>query len=243
MKKKILISISTFILLISISSCKKNTFELGNYKYVLSNGNSYIYELSEIGKNQDILILPTELDGKKTGLGNYYGMLRGFELNFESNTLKQLYFNTSIIKNMYHDEICIYASIYTTEDTKLFLPYYNLEHNLRINDLHVYQTFFSKENTYNNFANIANVSYYYNYDNSDTINWKTYFIDDLDNQLITNIPPNPIREGYIFNGWYKEKECTNKWDFNKDIIPAKLYDNEGNYIFKETIIYAGWKSK
>ena len=233
--------ISLFIILISLSGCRgKKEYESGNYKYTISNGNAYIYELSEEGKKQEVLILPTEFESYKTGLGNYYGMLRGFELNFESDNLKELYFNTSIIKNMYHEEICIYANIYTQTETKLFLPYYNLEHNLRIDDLHIYQIFFSNENIYGDFGNIANVSYYYNYDNSDTINWKTYFIDDLDNELITNIPLNPIREGYKFKGWYKEKECINKWDFEKDIIPSKEYDKDGNYIFKETVLYAGW---
>ena len=243
MKKKILMIISLVILIISLSGCKDNEYESGNYKYTILNGNAYIYELSEEGKKQEVLILPTELEGYKTGLGNYYGMLRGHELNFESDNLNELYFNTSIIKNLYHEEICVYARIYTQTETKLFLPYYNFEHNFDIKTLASNVIYQSYETGNDYIDNIANVSYYYNYDNSHTINWKTYFIDDLDNELITNIPPNPIREGYKFKGWYKEKECINKWDFEKDIIPSKEYDKDGNYIFKETAIYAGWEIK
>ena len=52
---------------------------------------------------------------------------------------------------------------------------------------------------------------------------------------------NLQKEGYEFIGWYKEQECLNKWNFESDIIAKKEYDNEGNYIFTETRIYAKWK--
>ena len=42
-------------------------------------------------------------------------------------------------------------------------------------------------------------------------------------------------------GWYKDKDCTIKWDFRNDIIDKKEYDEEGNYIYKETKIYSKWK--
>ncbi len=84
---------------------------------------------------------------------------------------------------------------------------------------------------------IANVSYYYNYDNGYC---KTYFIDDVDGDIIINKPPMPIRDGYRFGGWYKEEECINEWNFDHDIVPKKIYDEEENYIYKETALYAKW---
>ena len=41
-------------------------------------------------------------------------------------------------------------------------------------------------------------------------------------------PADPTREGYKFEGWYKEEECTNAWDFDSDVV-------EGN-----TTLYAKW---
>lgn len=41
-------------------------------------------------------------------------------------------------------------------------------------------------------------------------------------------PANPTRLGYGFGGWYKDKNCTNKWDFNTDVITAA------------TTLYAKW---
>ncbi len=42
-----------------------------------------------------------------------------------------------------------------------------------------------------------------------------------------NNPGEPHRNGYTFSGWYKDKNCTEKFDFL-----SRLYEN--------TIIYAGW---
>lgn len=41
------------------------------------------------------------------------------------------------------------------------------------------------------------------------------------------LPKDPTRENYIFEGWYTDKECNNKFDAN---MPIKL----------DTVVYAGW---
>lgn len=40
---------------------------------------------------------------------------------------------------------------------------------------------------------------------------------------------DPIREGYLFVGWYKEAEYINQWDFNKDIV------------YQSSALYAKWE--
>jgi len=42
-------------------------------------------------------------------------------------------------------------------------------------------------------------------------------------------PSDPVAEGYIFEGWYKEAECKTAWDFDKDVV------------IEDTTLYAGWK--
>ncbi|MBS7008735.1 leucine-rich repeat protein [Anaerostipes sp.] len=42
-------------------------------------------------------------------------------------------------------------------------------------------------------------------------------------------PPAPNRDGYVFDGWYLQKECKNQWDFEKNIITGNR------------VLYAGWK--
>ena len=85
----------------------------------------------------------------------------------------------------------------------------------------------------------ANVSYYLNYEveNHDGYHW----IDDYDyGSKITYIPEDPTREGYIFDGWYKEENCLNKWNFETDTLPEAILDEEGEPVYQETKLYAKW---
>ncbi len=52
----------------------------------------------------------------------------------------------------------------------------------------------------------------------------------LDKPGLVPQPNEPVREGYIFKGWYKNPECTVPWDFNKSVAQ------------KGTIIYAKWEA-
>ncbi len=44
-------------------------------------------------------------------------------------------------------------------------------------------------------------------------------------ELLSQLNRIPTKDGYLFEGWYKDSSLTNKWDFNSDIIygDAKLY--------------------
>lgn len=37
-----------------------------------------------------------------------------------------------------------------------------------------------------------------------------------------NEPAKPSVKNYLFDGWYKEASCTNKWDFNNDIVTTDI---------------------
>lgn len=41
-------------------------------------------------------------------------------------------------------------------------------------------------------------------------------------------PENPVKEGYYFAGWYKDIDCTEKWNFDTDIVD------------ENTVLYAKW---
>lgn len=76
----------------------------------------------------------------------------------------------------------------------------------------------------------ANVAYMFNYENA--LNEGYFFINNFEQgEKITNTPYEPLREGYVFDGWYKETECINAVNFNKDTV----LDEE-----KETKLYAKW---
>ena len=54
-----------------------------------------------------------------------------------------------------------------------------------------------------------------------------------------NVPPEPTRKGYKFAGWYTEKDCVNKWDF--DNVPT--VSNNDDDSFFEFALYAKWTKK
>jgi len=88
-------------------------------------------------------------------------------------------------------------------------------------------------------VSIANVTYKFNYENAPNDNY--FFINNFERGgLIKNTPYEPTRDGYKFAGWYKEPECINAWNFEKDTLPPPEYDENGDLIFIETILYAKW---
>lgn len=86
----------------------------------------------------------------------------------------------------------------------------------------------------------ANTTYCFNYE--DSPNDDVFFINDFERGgKIENTPYEPLREGYKFAGWYKEPECINAWDFEKDALPVPEYYQDGELKFIETKLYAKWE--
>ena len=87
----------------------------------------------------------------------------------------------------------------------------------------------------------ANTSYMFNYEDAPNNNY--FFINNFENgALIENTPYEPLREGYKFDGWYKEPECINKCNFGVDTY-VEQYDENGELIFNELKLYAKWREK
>lgn len=70
-------------------------------------------------------------------------------------------------------------------------------------------------------------------------------IDEKTGQI--EFPADPKRNGFYFTGWYTDKDCTNKWDVEKDRFAKKssvtgLYEKkDGKYEVIDTTLYAGWE--
>ncbi len=46
---------------------------------------------------------------------------------------------------------------------------------------------------------------------------------------LVDVDKNPVKEGYTFTGWYTDKDCTNKFDVEKDTVSDSL------------TLYSGWE--
>lgn len=44
-------------------------------------------------------------------------------------------------------------------------------------------------------------------------------------------PKEPLKEGYEFTGWYRDRACTEKWEFETDTVSGSM------------TLYAGWREK
>ena len=87
----------------------------------------------------------------------------------------------------------------------------------------------------------ANIAYFFNYEENPNEGY--FFVDLLEETgKLTPPPYNPHREGYTFEGWYKDAECTEAWDFANDEVKI-AFDEDGNRIYEEVKLYAKWRWK
>ena len=266
--KKIKLSLVLLLIIslftIALTSCfgygdVYKTKSSGYFRYQVDKetNEAMLVGLTEEGEQQETIIIPSVIDGYKLTTIGYPvtvppGKTIQYEIDMKSDKLKELYIPSSMDNSHVYDSDVynplsnintVYCGgkeksifIHHTKRTKNFKVYVSYNHMSEYGDY--YNSFASNSDVDYSHVTIANVVYYLNDDTEDS-----YFVDDCDNEKIVNIPTDPIRDGYKFMGWYKEKECINKWDFENDIVSKKQYDENNEYIFIETSLYAKWKSK
>ena len=248
----LLISIITFVL--TLTSCsnspRRTIYESGYFQYkILDIDRDGVKEilimgLTEEGKQQETIVIPTVIDeyevvslGHNNGFQGEQGYIYSYNLrkiyitNHIKNIGNDLFFNsndgierTLFIGNAYGRDYR-WDSILDSFDN-IFLA-------KKIKEIN-----FPSSEDFDNKCSYANVLYDLNYGENNI-----FLVDDCDGTTVNVLPPNPIRQGYNFIGWYKEPECINLWDFENDIVPAKECNENGEYILKETILYAKWEEQ
>ena len=214
-----------------------------------------IVGLTDMGREQEYLVIPEMIDDMKvTRIGCLTGDVSTIEekygdekyAQFKSEKLRKIFILPNvefvdgwctgvIVEKAPPFEAIFYISNQErqgyTPEIFFFSTSLNGETNLKSWDRQL-------ENPYLcNYA--ANVSYYYNYENSPNEGY--YWIDNYEyGDTIEYIPEPPFREGYRFGGWYKESKCINAWDFEVDTLPEIQYNEEGIRIYQETKLYAKW---
>ena len=239
-KMKIILS---FLCVISCCSCTseyhiKDTCKVyGDFEYLDIDGVLSIVGLSDEGKKKEVLVFPAQIEGRQVNqLGAKISTFMVYKRTVDIMCLNaiKIYVPLTYEKNSY---IYTKEKCYTFGNSEYFCT--TINHNF---------VSYAKYNKVNNNDCIpANVVYY--------IDNEEYFYDDVDDDYISIIPPIPYKEGYVFVGWYKDKECQNLWDFKKNRVPAKKYDEDGNYILSkkgvsevesrqhQTFLYGKWESK
>lgn len=232
---------------ISVEKYQDDYFVYKKHLSAVDENGDFVYHLvglTELGKQQRILILPEMYKNRKVLLSS--GLANEGFAKIGSTEAEKIFLPYTIDSWEYS------FFTFTKEEHKIITitntPNYD-EYTYR-GDMYVSSYLYDNSDEYlkslgqnTNFiierCKKANVSYHFNYENSPNIGY--YWIDDYNyGEIISFIPNNPIREEYTFGGWYKEPECINKWDFSLDKLPEGIVDNSDNLIYQETTLYAKW---
>lgn len=256
--KKIFTYVMSAIILLScvfiFFGCQKPIHEEGYFRYKIFESKEKVKTieicgLTELGNQQKVLIVPEEIDGIKVVALKNRGLMWGVRGEWESENLEKVFlpYNMEIYNETFKNcknlrkiimidfgpyEKLSSASIITYLESNVNCYIADIIYNLK-DDRDLYIREWSKN------LKPANIAFLYNYEDSD--NYGIYWIDDIDyGSKIEIIPKEPVREGYIFDGWYKEEECITKWDFDADTSPEEQKDEKDKVIYQETKLYAKW---
>lgn len=259
MKRKIKI---TFLLLgsflsIMCISCTRNYFTIitsGDFVYTTSStaeGYCKIIGLSSEGREKEVIVFPSIIDGYKVaGIGAIggHGCNRGHRSgDFIITNTQKIYFTSSYSFD-YNQHFGISFQLLSSDlKVDFYIPslieknadyFYGNAENLYDGVYYGANKIYTNGSFYDEYheeyeLEQANVIYY--------VDNEVYFVDDCDGTVVNVNPPTPYKEGYNFVGWYKDRGCVVEWDFENNKIPSKIYDVEGNYVYKETSIYAKWE--
>lgn len=254
------IVVLSFILAIFSRCTKMNkSFESGNFIYCIRNGSANIRALTKLGKEQKYLVIPKIIDGRQVVSikEQFYFVLP--RCHFDSENVEKIYISHFIsINESAFDSCLILRKIMLISNEAIPICFYGNENFMLFLPMELYRNIEKEKVNYSSGVRPANVSFMYNYENA--TNKGYYWADDIENgEKIELIPESPTREGYTFDGWYKESECNNKWIFEKDTVEKVSLEptqddsdkNASNISkepdveeilenFKETRLYAKW---
>lgn len=239
-KKSILLMVLLFgVACIGCSSnqSKVKTVYGDTYIYrVLSENEAAIGDL-KLGNRVSTYFVPVILDGYRvTQLGYQSGLVSigngSFSQDSSDIIVERFYYPYTIER--INDGYLLYARnsldvMYcgTVVDIAKLNIDGHLSYYVPVQDYESYLEIFSGDR---NQLKKANVIYDLNYEN-----YEYYYVDYVEEtQKIENIPPSPSREGYSFEGWYKENTFLQQWDFTTDMVLLE----EG---VNELRLYAKWK--
>ncbi|HEY8389363.1 MAG TPA: InlB B-repeat-containing protein [Clostridia bacterium] len=239
MKRKTVSILIIALFILSVFSGCNDKLTRGDFEYIFygegDKREADIVGLTPDGMKKKILVVPKKINGYPVVAIWRRSITGYFQTIWETDQLEILYipcklqiFGNTFLKCPNLNKIFV---LNFEEDTTW--GDYNFDFYYTSISIYIYRYYYIS-NMQKSTIKPANVTYYYNYD--DSPNNGCYWLDNLeDGEKISFIPEEPIREGYVFAGWYKEPECINKWDFENDIIYASKDD------FYENKLYAKWE--
>lgn len=244
----ILLSILSISVMFTFSGCKSGKEmvygdivygyinDLGDLRLQISGDYIIITGLSYKGEKKETIFIPDKIDGKKViGIGEMSGLGFKYTIAYGSwkwcylpkylRTSETIYFGWQIDKNPEINE----KKLLMMDCDKLgFL--HNTEQYIYVSK-ELYDKYKSEYQDFdlNQLVVVADLEF--------ISDGEVYLIADYEiGEKIAYMPQPPEKQGYEFEGWYKEPECINEWNFEEDIFSL----DEGITIMK---LYAKWHNK
>ena len=241
MKNKTLIGLLSIISLVGCDigpgdKAPIHETELFQYIYLKENGTRHknlktneivIVGFTEIGKQQTSLDIPLEINGNPVTMLGIEDQSYSYNHNWivePSETLQYLYIHENIkFINFKGGNASLFIC---AESHHIKYGYYSFK------EMFCPSVWFEDETEMSRGQfNIANTTFFLNQSSGVEID-SVYRIENYSNDEVIKRPIDPTIDGYIFVGWYTEKECINSWDFNTTV------NFEDLHVFN---LYAGWQ--
>ena len=180
-----------------------------------------IVDLTEEANQKDRIIIPETIEGKPVVSVGMAGFMALYDIGAGANYTK-LYLPKTLQRIIVKAREDVAKIFFIEEPNEMFGANTSIKF-FTTNE--IYEKYNGKEDSFK--VEIANIQY--------VLEDEIYFIDDYresEGSLILE-PPVPQKDGYIFEGWYLEREYINKWDFDNDL---HIYDESQ----KATFLYAKW---
>lgn len=203
--KKMYSVVLTIFLFLGLSACISNieTVSTDYFVFELNHKEKHatITKLTELGKEQEILVFPTVIEEYPV---KYIGKSPELPLLGEGMGALAL---TDVQKKVYlPSSLGDRAWLTGTSERELILLVAHPSNELieSINRFSEAQLYYLDDLTK------LNTFFMFNFDSSENEGY--YWMDYTNGMNPYIIPADPVREGYVFDGWYYEEECTNLWD-------------------------------
>ena len=244
------------LVLLTICLCSFSCFSKTSGPYVCEvNGIRYICDMSDSyfsacgiadeAKNEPILYILDKVDGISVISFTYSGYHYPGPSHFCGDALERLYTPWCIGTETFHSEFYVDTQQEQAYVISACLRFYNFmtyqesEANYCLVIPRV--SFEQNQRKWNQRTIPANIAYMFNH--AGNPNGGYFFVDLIEESgKIIKPPYDPRREGYNFLGWYKDEACTEEWNFETDEVKIS-FDEEGNRIYEEIKIYAGWEEQ
>jgi len=205
-KKKIILYVGLIMFLFPVlSACDSSTRTISTDFFVFElnhkEKHATLTKLTELGKEQEILVFPTMVEDYPV---KYIGKSPELPLLGEGTGALTL---TDVQKKVYLPfSLDDQAWLTGTSEREFILLVAHPSNELveSINQFSEAQLYYLGDSTK------LNTFFMFNFDSSENEGY--YWMDYINGSNPYTIPSDPVREGYAFDGWYYEEECTTSWD-------------------------------